>query len=217
MLSIYCINLDNRPERWAALQDSCARQGLAGAALRRWSAVADADYGALGCAKSHVSALAHFLTRDTAPYALVLEDDFELVRPWGEFVERFNALAPRRIDWDALLLMGTAVMAGPAQEPGFARVFEAQSAAAYLVPRRYAPQLLACFADSVPHMESLRGLQPRAAVTHRFAIDQAWKALQRRDRWYICNPAFGRQRPGWSDIERREVDYDSLTYGLAAA
>jgi hypothetical protein len=54
-------------------------------------------------------------------------------------------------------------------------------------------------------------------VTARFAIDQAWKALQRRDRWYIFSPAFGRQRPSFSDIEQRDVDYDAMTYGLAAA
>ena len=120
-------------------------------------------------------------------------------------------------DWDALLLMGTAVIALPAKSNGLARVLESQSAAAYLFSRRYAAQLLACFADSIPHIESLRGLSPRAHVTHRFAVDQAWKTLQRRDRWYIFSPAFGRQRPGFSDIEQRDVNYDALTYGLIAA
>lgn len=217
MLSIYCINLEQRPERWAALQTSCQIQGLSPTALRRWNAVADTDYGALGCAKSHVSALAHFLTHDSSPYGLIMEDDFELVRPWGELVERFNALTAAGTDWDTLLLMGTAVIALPAKSHGLARVLESQSAAAYLFSRRYASQLLACFADSIPHMESLRGLSPRAHVTHRFAVDQAWKTLQRRDRWYIFSPAFGRQRPGFSDIEQRDVNYDALTYGLAAA
>lgn len=217
MLKIYAINLDKRSDRWADLQASSLAQGLNPAAIQRLPAVADPEFGALGCAKSHVAALSNFLTHDTAPYCLVLEDDFELVRPWGEFVAAFNALAEERVDWDALLLMGTAVLAPPPRAPGVARLLEAQSAAAYLVSRRYAPAVLACFADCIPQMEALRGLQPRAAVTARFAIDQAWKTLQRRDRWYIFSPAFGRQRPSFSDIEQRDVNYDAMTYGLQAA
>jgi hypothetical protein len=138
VLSIYAINLDHRTDRWSALQASSQAQGLNPAAIRRWPAVADAEFGALGCAKSHLAVLSHFLTQDHAPYCLVLEDDFELLRPWGEFVEAFNGLAAERIDWDALLLMGTAVLAPPPRAPGVAKLMEAQSAAAYLVSRRYA-------------------------------------------------------------------------------
>ena len=217
MLRIYAINLDHRGDRWQALQANAQAHGLAPQAIRRWSAVADADFGALGCAKSHVAALAHFLTADDAPYALVLEDDFEFVRPFGELLQAVNALNAQRLDWDVLLLMGTAVLALPPQPGGVARVLESQSAAAYLFPRRYAAQLLGCLAEGLPHMEAMRGSPLRPVVAHRHAVDQAWKALQRRDRWYIFSPAFGRQRPGFSDIERREVDYGALTYGLPPA
>lgn len=217
MLKIYAINLDKRADRWDALRESSERQGLNPAAIQRLPAIEDAEFGALGCAKSHVAALSHFLVHESAPYCLVLEDDFELVRPWGEFVATFNRLAEERVDWDALLLMGTAVLAPPPRAPGVARLLEAQSAAAYLLPRRYVPQVLACFADCVPHLEALRGLQPRSMVTMRHAIDQAWKALQRRDRWYVFSPSFGRQRPSFSDIEQRHVDYDAMTYGLQPA
>lgn len=217
MLKIYAINLDRRGDRWAELQASCQSQGLSAGALHRWSATEDADFGALGCAKSHVAALSHFLVHESAPYCLVLEDDFDLVRPWGEFVRTFNALATERVDWDALLLAATAVMAPPPREPGVARVLEAQTTAAYLLPRRYVPTVLGCFAECIPHLESLRALQPRAMVTIRHAIDQAWKALQRRDRWYVCAPAFGQQRPSFSDIEGRVVDYAGLSYGIQAA
>ncbi len=217
MLKIYAINLDKRSDRWDALRASCLAQGLNPAAVQRLPAVEDASFGALGCAKSHVAALSHFLTHDSAPFCLVLEDDFELLRPWGEFVATFNQLATERVDWDALLLMGTAVVAPPPQAPGVARLLEAQSAAAYLVSRRYAATVLACFAECIPQMEALRGLGPRHPLLGRLAIDQAWKTLQRRDRWYIFSPAFGRQRPSFSDIEQRDVDYGAMTYGLAAA
>jgi glycosyl transferase family 25 len=215
MLRIYAINLDHRGDRWHALQANAQAHGLAPQAIRRWSAVADADFGALGCAKSHVAALAHFLTADDAPYALVLEDDFDFVRPFGDLVQTVNSLNRQGLDWDVLLLMGTAVLALPTATPGLARVLESQSTAGYLLSRRYAAHLIGCFAEGIPLMESLRATPARPVVAHRHAIDQAWKTLQRRDRWYIFSPAFGHQRPGWSDVEGRKVDYDALTYGLA--
>lgn len=217
MLRTYCINLDRRTDRWHDLQANCAAHGLSPKALTRWSAVAEPEFGALGVAKSQTAALAHFLTQDSSPYALILEDDFDFVRPFGELIERFDALSQQRLDWDVLMLMGTAVMALPQQPPGVARVVEAQSAAGYLVSRRYAATVLGCFAESIVQMEQWRGLPSRAQVVHRHAIDQVWKPLQRRDRWYIFNPAFGRQRPSFSDIEGREVNYDAMTYGLATA
>jgi glycosyl transferase family 25 len=217
MLRIYAINLDHRTDRWAALQANAQAHGLSPAAILRWSAVRDADFGALGCAKSHVAALTHFLTADDSAYALVLEDDFEFLRPFGELLQSVNTLNAQRLDWDVLLPMGTAVMAMAPLPAGVARIVESQSAAAYLVPRRYAPALLGCFAESIGHMETLRHAPARQLVVHRHSIDQAWKPLQRRDRWYIFNPAFGQQRAGYSDIEQRDIDYAALTYGLPAA
>jgi glycosyl transferase family 25 len=214
MLKIYCINLDRRADRWEQGQANFKAMGLDPVAVERLAAVEDAEFGALGCAKSHVMALARFLTRDSAPYGLFLEDDFEFQRPFGDLVDTFTQLTAQRLDWDALLLMGTSVVAHGVQAPGLARVQEAQSAAAYLVSRRYAATLLGCFADSVAQMEALRSPGLRAYTTSRLAIDQVWKPLQRRDRWYIFSPAFGHQRPSFSDIEQREVNYDATTYGL---
>ena len=215
MLRIYCINLDRRGDRWVECQANYESMGLSPTAVRRVAAVEDADFGALGCAKSHVSVLSHFLTQEAAPYCLVLEDDFDLIRPFSELVDSFNGLATERIDWDALLLVGTSVIAGPAQTPGIARAVESQCTAGYLVNRRYAPTLLACFAESIPLLENLRKLQPRHFAVSRLAIDVAWKRLQRRDRWYIFSPSMGRQRPSFSDIEQRVVNYDVETYGMA--
>ncbi|MBL8304737.1 MAG: hypothetical protein JNM26_18445 [Ideonella sp.] len=215
MLKIHCINLDRRADRWAQCQANYESMGLSPSAVRRVSAVEDTDFGALGCAKSHVAVLSHFLTQESAPYCLVLEDDFDLIRPFSDVVGDFNRLATERVDWDALLLVGTSVIAGPRQEPGIARVVESQCTAGYLVGRRYAPALLACFAESIPLLENLRRLEPRHLAVSRLAIDVAWKRLQRRDRWYIFTPSMGRQRPSFSDIEQRVVNYDAETYAMA--
>lgn len=217
MLKVYTINLDHRADRWREACANYAAHGLDPRAVQRFAAVADSGFGALGCAKSHVAALADFLCRSSEAYCLVLEDDFDFVRPFGDCVAGFDQLARQRLEWDVLMLMGTQVLAGPAGDGGFARVLEAQSAAAYLVSRRYAARLLGCFAGSVPQMEALAAPGLRPFAVSRLAIDQAWKPLQRRDRWYIFSPAIGHQRPSFSDIEQRHVDYDAQTYALAAS
>jgi glycosyl transferase family 25 len=214
MLKIYCINLEKRSDRWDQILANFQTYGLPASLVQRWTAVADTDFGALGCAKSHVAVLSNFLTNHSEPYCLVLEDDFDFVRPWNEFVECFNSIAAERIDWDVLLLAGTSVLAMAAQSPGLARVVESQSTVGYFVNRKYAARLLGCFAESIPHMEGMHGRIPQTWLMERFSIDQTWKKLQRRDHWYIFSSAFGRQRPGYSDIENREVNYDNLTYGL---
>ena len=214
MLKIYCINLEKRSDRWSQIQLNFQLKGLPASMVQRWNAIPDEEFGALGCAKSHVAVLANFLTKDNEPYCLILEDDFEFIRPWNEFIERFNEIAGQSIEWDALLLTGTQVLAYGPQLPGVAKVLEAQTTAGYFLSRRYAAQVLGCFAESVSQMELMRDKLPNSWLIQHYAIDVAWKYLQRRDRWYIFSPAFGRQRPGFSDIENCEVSYDKLTYGL---
>lgn len=217
MLKVYTINLDHRADRWREACANYAAHGLEPRAVQRFSAVADKDFGALGCAKSHVAVLADFLCRTGDAYCLVLEDDFDFVRPLSDCVEGFNHLARQQVEWDVLLLMGTQVLAMPASDAGLARVLEAQSTAGYLVSRRYAVHLLTCFATVVPQMEALSAPGLRPFAVSRLSIDQVWKPLQRQDRWYVFNPAIGHQRPSFSDVEQRHVDYDRQTYGLAAS
>ncbi|QQC63011.1 glycosyltransferase family 25 protein [Paraburkholderia ginsengisoli] len=213
---IYCINLDHRTDRWQDAQKNHRANGLVPEEISRWSAIVDKDFGALGCTKSHVSALTHFLTRETAPYCVILEDDFDFTRPVSEFVACFNRLAEHHIEWDVLLLTGTAVLAyEPNNNAGAARIFESQTTAGYVVSRNYVPTLLACFAETIPAMEKMRHIRPREFATMRLAVDMVWKRLQRNDRWYICHPAIGRQRPSFSDIMNQHVDYGAVTYGVA--
>ncbi len=211
-LAIYCINLDKRTDRWQECTANYTAMGLPADQVQRWSAIEDVDFGALGCAKSHLSALADFLTRRTEPYCLVMEDDLDLLRPWNEFANQFNALQVSGFDWDVLLLAGTCTLAYPQAANGTARVLESQSASCYLMQRRYVAEVLHSFAYSVSQLELFRNYAPRDPWTLRFAIDQAWKNLQRTDRWFMVAPAMGHQRPSYSDIEKRDVDYADMSW-----
>jgi glycosyl transferase, family 25 len=214
MIKIYCINLDRRSDRWVDSQRNHVTVGLPHTSVQRLSAVDDRQYGALGCSKSHVSALAHFLTHESAPYCLIIEDDFDFHRPFAELEATLQLLSTDRLDWDVLMLMGTLVTAARTHSAHAMRVIDACTSAAYLVSRNYAPTLLACIAESIPQMELLRNFEPRSFLQDRLPLDVVWRRLQRRDRWYICAQPFGAQRTSYSDIQQATVNYDAQTFGL---
>jgi glycosyl transferase, family 25 len=211
-LAAYCINLEKRQDRWQECLQNYAAQGLPASLVQRWSACEDASFGALGCAKSHVAVLSDYLTRRSEPYCLVLEDDFDLLQTWPQFVDKFNQLQAVTLDWDALLLAGTLTVAFAESPAGVARVVDSQTTSGYLLKRAYVPQVLQSFAHSVVMLEKFKDQEPRVQWTMRFAIDQAWKSLQRTDRWFIFTPAMGHQRQSFSDIEQATVDYTHLSW-----
>jgi glycosyl transferase family 25 len=212
MLKTYCINLDHRQDRWQECIANYGEYGVPVDQVERISGVRDEDFGALGCAKSHMAVLSRFLSHESSPYCLVLEDDFNFHHSWNDFISGVNRLNAEGVGWDVILLGATAVVPKAQPANGFSRVFEAQSAVAYMVRRDYVFKLLGCFAESISPMELLRPLHLRTWAVSRFAIDVAWKRLQCCDHWYIFHPAIGKQRASYSDIEMRNVDYDNVAY-----
>lgn len=215
MLEIYCINLDHRVDRWNESTSNYISHGLNPNLVQRWIAINESEFGALGCAKSHVSVLSHFLTRTNSHYCLILEDDFDFVRPWDAFIECFNKFSEKQIDWDVILLTGTALTPYKIIDSNITRVWRSHTTAGYFVSRNYASILLGCFATGVTQLETMSDPAIRQLAISTTAIDILWQPLQRRDRWYIFTPSFGRQRPSFSDIEQGYRNYDPLTYGLS--
>ena len=84
MLPVFVINLDRRPDRWAAISSNLSALGIVSERIRATDA--DQVMGAIpddlslsqaACRESHFAALDAFLQTD-APAALILEDDAEL-------------------------------------------------------------------------------------------------------------------------------------------
>lgn len=212
-LDAYCINLKRRDDRWRESQDNFAKCQLPPGFIKRWQATEDRQFGALGCAKSHLALLSHFLCATATDLCMVLEDDFDFVRPWPELLDLLRDIQRTAQNWDVLLLAGTTVVTERPNAIGLSRVTHAQSTAGYIVGRRYAARLIASFADSVASLERMKGHVPNNFAAALAAIDMNWKPLQRADDWYIPNPPFGIQRPSYSDIVNKHVDYGTLSYG----
>lgn len=207
---IYQINLDHRTDRW----DECIRNhqamGFQDGDIRRVSACIDAQFGLIGCTKSHIKAMTEFFITENAEYCLVLEDDFDFLIPRQELEARLDLVAQKAPDFDVIMLSGTHVLSLGVGLPLVEKVMDAQSACAYLLKRDYVPKLLACFLNSARKLEIYREhTAARGAFTYWYGLDMMWKHLQREDKWYIFNPVLGVQRPSFSDIEGKHTDYSN--------
>jgi glycosyl transferase family 25 len=212
MIRGYCINLDHRKDRWQQFEANCAAQGVPSGVIRRWPATLDTTFGALGCAKSHIHALTDFCVSGTEDVCLILEDDFEFLRPWSDVMETLESARTARLQWDAMLLTGTFVVSVSTRMKGLRRAFESRSTAGYVVTRSYAVRLLQVFLESMREMERHKGdRKQRDFIARRTAIDVSWSSLQRQDRWFMVSPIAGKQREGFSDIEQRHVNYDRFS------
>ena len=47
-----------------------------------------------------------------------------------------------------------------------------------------------------------------------FAIDQYWHKLQLEDKWYLVTPLTVTQKPDYSDIEKRTINYNYVMLDL---
>jgi len=211
-IAIYQINLDRRVDRWNECIKNHAEMGFVDNDIQRISAVADAEYGILGCTKSHVKVLCKLLTEDSGEYCIVLEDDFDFKVNKSVLAERLAAVRASGVDWNVILLAGTNVRSFAGAVPHLSQVFEAFTTSGYIIKRSYLPALINCFINAAMNLERVRHFAPRPFFVSRFALDVAWQSLQRTDRWYIFTPSIGSQRPSFSDIENKHVDYHDLAH-----
>ena len=86
------------------------------------------------------------------------------------------------------------------QSPHLLRVFEAQTASAYIVKIHYYDVLIQLYDCAIPLLESTR-------QHWLYANDQAWKALQSMNYWYCTKTRIGKQRDGFSDNAQEYVSY----------
>ena len=115
---IYCINLDEKPDRWKAIEDQFKYWEIENyERISAYDGRGDRDLGDIlkgrypdnmtsgevGCVTSHLKAMKRFLETD-APCALMMEDDCDLstVSHWGFTWKDFYAKIP--YDYDVIQL-----------------------------------------------------------------------------------------------------------------
>lgn len=182
------INLDHRTDRRAQIEHELA---CFGNRVERLSATRHAT-GGIGCTMSHIRALRRAKEAGWKN-VLIVEDDFVWTnRVAGEACLTRLTGQP----YDVIVLGG----AYAKYDPSSLRLQSCQTTTAYIVAAHYYDTLIANF------KEGLEGFL-RSGRYAEYALDQYWKRLQSVDQWFLVNPSLCAQRPGYSDIEKRVVDY----------
>jgi len=187
------INLEHRTDRRAEVEKELE---CFGDRVERFNAIINHTHGGIGCYKSHLEVLENAKARGWKN-VLVVEDDFmwnKLETETGTGISRLTEIASE--PFDVILLASTYAKF----EPKTLRVISAQAATCYLVPLHYYDTLIENYKEGIPQLENTLNWK-------KYANDQWWKKLQPRDHWYIMSPSLGFQRPSFSDIEKRAVDY----------
>ena len=185
------INLDRRTDRWEQIVAELAPY-FSPEKVTRFSAI-QRDRGALGCTLSHIAVL-EMAKAAGWKNVLVLEDDAMWTKHFEEAYATLERLSQNA--YDAIMLSSTCAR----WYSGSLKLISAQTTAAYLVDAGYYDRLLSNFRES-------RDLLEVSNDSPKHALDQYWKAQQERDNWFVVIPSLMQQRPGYSDIERKVVDY----------
>jgi glycosyl transferase family 25 len=207
------INLDSRTDRRELFEKqfeeltSLYPKDFSFTPVPRFSAIKDEENGAIGCTKSHIQCLR--MAKDNGwDHILMLEDDALLIHP-EILVHQVNSFLSRfRDEWDVLLFSGNNYPPFKIEAPDCFRVANCQTTGCYLVCSRYYDKLIRNFE------EGLEGLIANPGNKDAYACDSFWKRLQQQDRWYLITPLCVIQRAGYSDIEKKDVNYERLMTDL---
>ena len=195
-LNIIYINLDKRPDRNESIINEL--EGF-GNNLVRLSATYDKK-GYLGCAMSHIRAL-EYAIENNLDNILIFEDEFMFTRDKQIVYNEIISFLNLGIDWDVLFLSGNREKR---QEYNYLvdKVTNSQTASAYLVNKHYYTTLLNHYKTGYKKLKKTNNKD-------KYACDTYWKRLQKIHNWFALKQLAGVQRPSYSDIENRNVDYGS--------
>ena len=194
---IFYINLAHRQDRRQEIEQELNNFNLR---YERFEAIATPGCGSIGCSYSHLGVLK--LARERGyKNVLIIEDDFQFKVSKDEFEDGLNALFTNPIQFDVCMLGYNLKNGTTVQEyPWLTRVYEAQTASAYLVNDSMYDRLIDLYEWSSPLMDSTR-------EHWNYACDQAWKRFQPLTQWYCFTRRIGVQRPSYSDNTDHFEDY----------
>lgn len=151
---VYCINLDDQPERWEYMKDqfdyweveNYTRISAYDGRNDDLSEIIKGKYpdlvtsGEVGCVTSHLKAINHWYNNSETPYAIIMEDDCDLstVKCWNFTWKDFIGRCPYA--WDVMQL--AIISTGDIHVPIHNRFVNNFSTACYVVTRHHAEKLI---------------------------------------------------------------------------
>jgi len=202
--NIFYINLEHRRDRKEHVEDQLTLLGLQG---QRFNAI-KMENGAVGCSMSHLKILQQSL-KDRLDHVLIVEDDIEFLDP-DLFKTQLDTFLNNRDSksWDVVLLAGNNMPPYETIDDTCIKVSRCQTTTGYLVNGHYIGKLMNNVKMGLTNL--LR--EPEKHV--QYAIDKHWFSLQAFDNWFLITPLSVVQKEGYSDIEKKVINYQSVMTDL---
>ena len=206
-IDTYLISLEARMDRRVESLQNLEKLGINKNFINIIDALYTPSNGAIGCAKTHAFAMSNFLFYSDSDYCLIVEDDFSPI-DYEKFKIGMVEIFSSEIDWDVVLLASNmAVPISQSHIDGLFKVINAQTASAYLVSRKFASILIKYFFDAAHKNTELLKILDSKTCNHFLAIDMIWKNLQLSYNFFAFLPQLSVQRPSFSNIENKQVNY----------
>jgi GR25 family glycosyltransferase involved in LPS biosynthesis len=202
---VYFINLDHRKDRLEEITGVLRELEIPSEKIHRISAVYEPNFGTLGCAKSHMNALEHFID-SRLQTCLVFEDDF-MYEDKERFIQSMEYVFKNEVKFDLIMLAynHNGVEWKPTEHSILRKASRVMSISGILVSKEFAPKLLENYKEG---QEKLINFVEKHNRVHRdYIIDVYWQRLQRTSNWFCFSPRLGYQRDSFSDIEKKHVKY----------
>lgn len=191
------INLDRRPDRLQESEMELSAMGLS------WSRIRASynENGALGCARSHISALETIHASDESFTYVIAEDDVQFISDSPRLHQTIsNFLCDGRLDV-LCLSFRTQGIRFPIS-PHLSIANQLLTTGAYIPKRHAVEKLLNCFRESEEMLA--KGLPKEVA-----AIDVLWQDLQLKELLFAVPRSLSmRQRESYSDVAKKHALYD---------
>lgn len=200
--NIFYINLDKRIDRKRHFEN---QMKIIGWRAFRFPAI-EHQNGAIGCSMSHLKLL-EYAKMSKLDHILIMEDDITFLNP-ALFKKNLNDFLKSKTNFDVLLIAGNNMGVFNVINKNCVQVTHCQTTTGYLVKNYYFDTLIDNF------KQGIQMLFNNSNLLDLYAVDQYWSKLQQRDMWVLLTPLTVTQKPDYSDIEKRTMNYNKLMLTL---
>ena len=195
--NIFYINLKERVDRKESVEIELDKFGWK---YNRFEAVKTKS-GRVGCSMSHLKLL-KMAKEKKLPYIVIVEDDIQF-KDVELFKKLFDNFMNSKLEYDVFLLAGNLRMPAVKVSPNIIKVYKSFTTTGYIVKEHYYDKMI----NNIE--ESINKLLKNEKNGYN-AIDTYLMKLQCVDKWYISYPRTVTQKPDYSDIENKQVNYDKV-------
>ena len=190
------INLKNNVERMERVTKELKKINVN---CERFDAIYNEEQGIVGCCMSHIECLKLAQKKNLSQIMIWEDDSIFVEEDMTKFQNSIVEFTHKIKKWDVLLLSGVTFIPYKEINKHFIQIYNTQCANAYIVKNHYYQTLIDVFSIALKYLIH--------AKDRGFSHDHIWKYLQKKDKWFKITPNYIIQNPGYSDIEKKIVDY----------